>query len=907
MGETGHPVGRNLPARWLAEVGSWCFRRAGLVAGLSLLLFALSLGAAGTWLTFDPDRDDLLAPQDPFLASLRAFQREFPHPEDLAVVVEGGTGRDRQRAVRELGRRLAAEPELFQHVFWGLELPSLREGALFYLDTATLSRLVVDLRLLLPALQVLSEADSFADLLRGSREGLLPRAVRQRETMQLLDGLFEELRRSVASRGQAPYRSPWGSRIPRPGSPTALGTLDLSTFVLYNSLQRGGKYLLLVKPPSADLAAVGRSVDRLREILADLEQPVSPVRLRLTGEPVLLLDEFRTAERDSRRSALAALLAVSVLVVLCFGEVRRPLTAVGAMTLGLGWTLGVAAVGIGHLNLITLWVITMLIGLGADFGIHLVYRYEEERCAGQGPEPAMRLAMATAGLENLAGCLTTGAAFYSMLLTGFRGLQELGLLAGSGVVLCFVALSTTLPALIALQERSGRAGRLRHHECPELIQVERWYLRRPGLVVGTFLAGTLFLLPFADQLGFDYSLLDLQDPRLESVRVARDLVGPGTDSLMFAVSLAPDLASVERLTRRFEDLPGVARVESVAPLVPREVAAKRMLVREVQDLVADLAEPRLQAPRGRDALERTAREFGEMEAALDRFAAVAEASPDPGIRTGMRELRATFQALKGELQALGPGPVEDSLDSFRRKLLLDVERSLRLLKAQRGTRPLALEELPEELRVRSVGRSGTILLRVFPREDLREREALERFVRELRQVDPQVTGAPVVQHHFTTGIMDAYARSSFVALLTIALLLTVHYRSARHATLAAVPMGLGILWMSGFLALLGHRLNLVDFLAVPLLLGIGSAQGLHVVDRFLDHEGEGLFHVSTGPGVSMAALTTLCGFLALATADHEGIASLGVAMSVGLAVSALTALVMLPALVKLLRRWCFRV
>lgn len=686
-----------------------------------------------------------------------------------------------------------------------------------------------------------------------------------------------------------------------------MGTLDTSTFVFYNSLDRGERYLLLVKPPSAELPDLRRSIGRLRDIMHEMERPGSVVRLRLTGEPVLSLDEFETARRDSIRSAVIALLAVSVLIVLCFGEIRRPLTAVAAMTLGIGWTMGVTAVGVGHLNLITLWVATMLIGLGADFGIHLIYRYEEERCGGLCPESAMRTTMATAGLENLASCLTTGAVFYSLLLTGFRGLQELGLVAGSGVLLCFVALSTTLPALIFLQERYGSPSRLRHHECAELKSLERWYLSRPGVVVGCFVGATLLMLPLAGHVRFDYNMLDLQDPRLESIRLLKDMIRPGGETLMFGQTLVPDMAAVDRMARRFEALPTVHHVESIAPLIPRQVQAKRVLVREVRDLVAEVQTPQLNAPRGRFALERTAREFRQLEEALEKYSAQAEASPDPRIRDGMRGIRETFRGLKKDMLELGPGPVEDALDSFRSKLLLDVRRSLDLLKAQRETQPLSLDDLPEELRVRAVGASGAIVMRIFPREALDDRDSMERFVRDLRSVDPQVTGPPVAMYHFTSGIMDAYRRSSLVALLTIALILLFHYRSVRHATLALVPMGLGVLWMLGCMTLLDQGVNLVSVLALPLMLGIGSAQGLHVVDRYLVHEGEGLFGVSTGPGVTMAAMTTLCGFMALATAHHRGIASLGIAMSVGLTVSMLTAIVMLPSLVKLLRRWCFRV
>lgn len=906
----GQPPSRTAPgwiARGLAAVASGCHRRAPAVALGALALFALSVVAVRTWLEFMPDRYSLLGPRDPLRASLASVEREFPYPDDMVVVLVGSTAQERQSAVRELARRLEAEPRAFRDVFWGLELPSLREGALFYLERERLERLLQDVRRLLPALEVLSGADSLATLLEGIRTRLLPLGASQPATLGLLDSLFAELLRSVTTRGRFQYRSPWGEQIPEPETETPMGTLDTATFVLYNTREEGHTHLLLVKPASSDWTDIRASVGRLREVLAEFHRIHPVIQFRLTGEQVLLVDEVDTALEDSGRSAVLTLVAVSILVVLCFGEVRRPLITMAAVVLAVGWTLGFTAVALGHVNLITVWVATLLVVLAADFGVHLVYRYEEERCSGRGSEEAMRVAMATAGRENLVGGLATGATFYSLLLTDFQGLHELAIIAGTGTLLCFLAMSTALPALIFLQERHGSPSRIRHHENEDLIRLERWCLRHPVAVAAAFALLSLGMLAPLERLPSGYSLLDLQDPTLESVRTARELDQPGGRSILFGISLAPDLASVDAWTARFEALDTVHHVESVAPLFPRDVEPKARLIQEIRTLVTRVGAPTLSTLQGRVELERTAREFVAMEEALARSEPELLRSDDPEVRQAIRSLRATFGKLEDALLSVGPGPIEDALESFRLKLLLDVQRSVGLLKTQKMTRPLTLEDLPRALRVRSVGRSGTVLLRVYPKEEMSDGNALRRFVEDLRTVDPEVTGPPVVLYHFASGIMGAYRQSSLVGLLTIALIALVHFRSLLRAVLSLVPLGLGVAGMLGLLSALGQPLNMVDFLALPLLVALGSVLGIHVVDRFVEHGGEGLFVVSTGPAAGIAALTTLCGFVILASSRHQGIASLGLAMTGGLLAATLGALVLLPALVKLLRSGGFRV
>ncbi len=892
-------LGRQRSSLVLAGLAGFCRRQARPVALTCLVLLLLSVLAAAYRMEFSLERTDLLEADDPLRASLADLSEEFPGSPDLVVVVEGDGPARRQEAVRQLAVRLEGEPGWFRDVLWGLELPVLREGALFYLDRERLQRLLLDLRALLPVVRALSESQDFAGLLARSRQDLLGRGLHNPEILAVLDSLLTDLLRALEGRAELPYRSPWRDRLPDFPQQTALGTLDPRTFVLYQTSQRGSRHLLLARSASPGWNETRASVMRLRQILTETRRNHPNLRLRLTGEPVLLLDERDTAASDAARSVLLSLLVVGVLVLLLFGEVRRPLLVMLAVALAAGWTAGLAALTVGDLNVISVWVATLVVVLAADQGIHILYRYEEERCSGLFSEQAMRVTLASAGLENLVGCLAAVAAFCPLLLADFRGLREMAILAMTGAALCFVATSAALPAFLFLLERARRPSRIRHHENLELIRAECWCLRAPGWVAALFAVGLALLVTSLDAVPVDCNLLTLQDPDLESVRAAHWL---GNQETMFGTSMAPDLESLEARVARFEALPTVDRVASIAPLFPKQFAPKADLVRQVQALLAGVRTPGLRPVRGSQELERTAREFAALEQAVQR----AEKQPGHKGDPRLRKLQRTIRDLERALQTPGPGPIEDALESFRRNLLRDAEESLGLLKAQRVVHPPLLRDLPSSLLSRTVGRSGRILLRIYPREDLDNPAALERFVRDLRSVDPAVTGAPVLLERFNRGLADAYLRASRVGALALGLLLMLYFRSLHRTARALLPTGVGLLGMLAALSYLGHPWNPVSLVALPLMLALGTVLGIHVVDRFVEHPGEGLFVISTGPAVAISALTTLCGFMVLAGARHQGIASLGQAMSAGLAQAALAGLLLLPALIKLLRRARYR-
>ena len=246
----------------------------------------------------------------------------------------------------------------------------------------------------------------------------------------------------------------------------------------------------------------------------------------------------------------------------------------------------------------------------------------------------------------------------------------------------------------------------------------------------------------------------------------------------------------------------------------------------------------------------------------------------------------------------GPGPVEDGLVMFQRDFKLEIFAIMTFLRNQ-SDQPSSLEQIPKNLQVRSVGRTGKLAVYIYPKENIWERPALERFVNDVRSVDPDVLGDAVTIYHYTQALRVAFERSGLYALLVVSVMLILYFRSFTWTILALLPLATGIYAMLFAMSCYGLAFNPANFMGLPLLLGIGLDYGIHVLHRAKEEKKVTMFAHSTGPATAVSALTTILGFGTLAFGGHRGVASLGFLLAAGVTGITVSALLILPALLNL--------
>lgn len=778
------------------------------ILAVALLLAALSLVFASQRLHFSNDRTRMLEADHPAQRQFEEYRRLFGAQPEVVVLVNCSDSQLRQQAVDDLLASLRQEPGL-EGLSGVLDLPLLPQQGLYYLS-----------------------AEALDDLEMRLWDGHGARPEDPAVTEQLLQAL--------RSRGRQPYQSPFGPSPP-PLSPKIYLQMKPETAVIVARVPAGDERLLV----------------SLQERVARAGSQHPGVRLQLGGDFVGLCDDARSARRTALQVSLISLLLVHGFFRWAFGRPRPARLALLTVLVGLAWSCAWVAWSTPQLNLITINFCATLIGLGMDFNVQMLYRFQERRQQEDVPT-ALKHTLSTVGRENLVGALATSAAFFSLTATPFVGVAQLGRISGVGVLLCWLASVTVLPALLALFDLGPGASRGGPWE-----GWEQSWRARPGLVLGLALTLTLVTAAYLPKTYFDYNLLHMMPRNAAAIEIDQAFHQNCEACSLYAVSLVSDEAEMRRRAEQFRKLPGVARVESAGDWIPANPRQRQAQVARILKKVNGFAP----LPKTPERLSTT-----QLLQLRDRF---------QGANPQVREL----------LKDLGPGPIQDGLSYFFSQLNGDLETRLGWLRSQRSEPVPDWSQLPAPLLARYRSESNW-LLKIYSKNDLWERQPLQQFLQELQTVDPGVTGLGVLNYTYLDQLRNSYWVAGRNALAAIALILLLSFRRPDQALYALAPKLLGAVWMLGLMGLLGIPFNPANATALPLTLGIGLVFGVHVVHQRL--QGEAIFAGSTGNAVLVSGVSTLLGYISLLTSPYRGIASLGLVMALGIVSSLIASLVVLP-------------
>jgi len=841
--------------------------------------------AAGMWtadsLGYKVSRTDLLDPESDYNKLWIDYIREFGEDDDAVIVVEGPTRGDVIPVLDELSREVAREGDLFRSVLHEVDLSRVRSKGLHYLspeDLAAIDQFVERTQPVLDGgwmqLRVgTMVAGLAAQMVAGAQSqgvGESPLATIERYSESLLAGL--ESPQPVTGR-PPDYVSPW------PSMPESVGTLrDLSSENLLAKDGRLGFVLLRLAKQEGGFAGASAATDELRRIIERVAARHPATTIGLTGLPVMEDDEMRSSQQSMIWASGLSLAAVILVVIAGFGGVRHALLANGVLVIGMAWAFAWATASVGHLNILSVTFAVTMIGVGIDYGTYYVGRYLEARRRGLDCEAALLETSGTVGPGILTGAITTSVAFFAAALTSFVGVAELGMIAGGGILLCCAAELLVLPATLAIVDRSFLGRRI-----PEPVPVHTWLeplMRHPRFVALAAVACTMALAGGLHELEYDHNLLNLQPDGLESVQVEKKLLEECDQSVWYALSIADSREQLLERKAQLEALPSVERIDEIASLLPGDEDLKRPAIERIGGRLAALPERPPEIPVDRlDAL-------GETLAW-----AQGEASKRPGgLRTAWH-----LERVRESLRTKGPEECYRALAAFQQRAAGDLLSRLHGLSAVANPEAPALDDLPPSLVERFVGSSGRHLLKIYGRGDIWNFESLERFVREVRSVDPRATGNPLQAYEASLEMKRSYEQAGLSALVVILVVLWLDFRNLKHAFLAVLPLAVGMAQMLGLMGMVGIDLNPANLIGIPLIMGIAVDYGVHVVHDYLERPGPYRMSASTANSVLVDALTTILGFGALMVASHRGLESLGRVLTLGVTTCTVTSLVFLPA------------
>jgi hopanoid biosynthesis associated RND transporter like protein HpnN len=875
------------------------------IIGLALALAALSVYYTVTHLTFRTSRNDLVASDQKLIARSQQMDKDFGSHDGLMVVAENHHPSHSIAFAEALATELRRYPKEFPELFYRMDPAKFKQWALLYMAPKDLGQLktnLLDNRQVLEGLaarpnltgyfQVINEEITrsmighlFTDFL-GENQGeeKLP-------DLTFLNATLRQMQQQLT--GGQPYVSPFKSLFPG-----ELADLSQEGYLF----TANDKYLLFLITPEEDgYTTNARTLALLRQCVARVQARFPQLQAGVTGPTALEADEMAGAMKDVSLATWLSLLGQMFLLILFLRSVKRPLVECLILIIGLCWTFGAATLVVGHLNLLSMVFAPLMLGITIDYGVHWFCRLEEEQEAPKHCTlETLACTMRRAAPGIIYAAVAAAFSFLPLVFTGFKGLAEMGEILAIGVILMLVATLLLLPALVAVTERCRPAQV--PHECghPRPFLSLSW--KRPGIIVVLGL-GLMALGGYSlSHVSFDLNPLHLQNPDTESVVWEMKMLKDSRYSTAYGALTANSLPELEAKSQALKKLATVSHVESALSFLPSGVEEKRHLLQELAPLFSQIKFPGTPSPPS--SPQELAAVLGRIHFKLSQAQGSLEGTADSPTKTQILEADSLLNQI---IPLLNPRQHPQSaarLGAFEKRFFQDLKDMWDLLRENLHSTPPTIQVLPPQVKSRFVSSQGDYLIRVFPSQDIWEQQPLEKFVHDLRTVDPQVVGDPVLLYHFNRAFRNACLWAAGLALAAITVMLLLLFRSLKLTLLALLPLIVGTGWTLNMMWLLGLPFNQANVLFLPLILGEGIEFGIIILVRWQMEESARAITLpaSTAKGVALAALTTTVGFGSLMVSGHRGVFSLGLLATVGSISVLLASLSVLPAFLRLLEK-----
>ena len=651
-----------------------------------------------------------------------------------------------------------------------------------------------------------------------------------------------------------------------------------------------------------DIYFVIDAVDEIDNLIMETSKDFN-INAGLTGTMVLQRDEMRALENDSFSITLLALISVFILFVISFRMWTGPLLSIIAVVIGIIWALGIASFFVEHLTLLTSGISIILVGLAIDFSIHIISTFTEFRNKGLSNINAMEASLLKSGPGISTGAFTTGMAFFTMIFSSSKGMSEMGMVTGIGIVVTMISTITVLPVLLILREKILVKLSITHKK----IDTTYSFLGLSATIISTrkklfapiVIIVTAFLLFNALSLEFDYNILNLEPIGLESIINQEKMMDAFDIASDYIMITSTSLDSIRLLTDKAKNMKTSGKVESIVDFLPdKSKESENFLFR--RDIRRSVNSSSIKKQLSNKDLEKYFEEINRLEYNIielqdlsylgsqnkvydkcARLVGEAEDSTINGILSKFSNLIDNNYEIKYSITTLH----QNFSTQFKSRIL---EMS--------NYKPLDIDLLPDEIKNRYVSKNENIyLLTVYPNQIVWEDiNFLFKFTDESESVSSSSTGMPPIMVSYMNMMIEDGKQSTWIALLAIFFLLFLDMRNVRYSLSAMTPLVFGIIWMMGIMNILGLKLNMMNIMVIPLIIGIGIDDGIHIMHRYIIEKDLDVVFKSTGKAILLTTLTTMLAFGSLWFSTYRGLGSLGISLFIGAATCFLATLFIVP-------------
>ena len=851
--------------RTIVSLVRFCTRHAWLVLLAGVALAILAGDYAHRNFAINTDVAKLISPNLDWRKREIEFEKAFPGKNDtILAVVEAPTPELARQAAAALEKKLLPQTDRFVSIKQPAGGPFFDNNGLLFLPTQEVAKQTNQLASAAPLFNILIDDPSLRGLtgvlefgLAGSQRGQYSRDSMARPLNQVADTVEKVL-----------------ANQPAPFSWKELADSE--------PLTDSDKRVLLLIHPVLDFKALqpgGAATDAIRKAVTDLNLAREySARVRLTGPVPIANEEFATVQENAFLTHTLTILIV-LFILWCALKSPKIIAAVFiTLLIGLAATTAVGLMLVGAFNLISIAFFVLFVGLGVDFGIQYSVRYRADRHEGHDLSLALEKAGEYSAVPLTLAAVATAAGFLSFMPTDYKGVSELGKIAGAGMIIAFIAAITVLPALLKLMNPAGEAEPLGF---AFLAPVDAFLERHRVGVVAWTLGVAIVGLPLLYFLRFDFNPINLRNPKVESIATYLDLRrDPNTGTNAVEV-LAPSAAAAKEIQAGLVKLPEVSRVLSLDAFIPDDQPAKLAIIRKA---AAQLNPILNETPRGTAPSDEE--NVAALKGSVTSLRKIAGDDKGPGavaarrLADALAKLAQADKAMRDKAEATFIAPLTVALDQVRG-----------LFKAQ----PISVKTLPSEIVSDWTTSDGRTRVEVLPKGDPNDNETLRTFAAAVLKVEPTAIGGPISILKSGDTIVSAFIQAGCWALLSISILLWIVLRRIGDVLLTLVPLVLAGVVTLEICVLIGMPMNFANIIALPVLLGIGVAFKIYYVTAWRAGQ-TNLLQSPLTRAIFYSAMTTATAFGSLWLSSHPGTSSMGKLLALSLVTTLAAAVLFQPAL-----------
>jgi len=842
-----------------------CTRFSWIVITLGVLCAVGSGVYAAKHFAINTNIDTLISASLDWRQREAAFERDFPgHFQSTLIVIDAPTPELSSAAAALLAQKLKEQPKLFESVenLSGNEFFA-RNGLLFQ-PTEDVSQLTEGMSRAAPLIGTLARDPSLRGLTRALSFGLS--AVQQ--GMSKLDDMVRPMTMSADTLDSVLADKPavfsWQELLSG-NKPTVSETrrfVEVRPVLDFSALEPGKASSDAIRKAAKELDLTGKY----------------QARVRLTGQIPMGDEEFASVQEGALVNGIATVVVVLVILWLALKSGRIIFAVFINLVIGLAITAALGLMMVGAFNVISVAFAVLFVGLGVDFGIQFSVRYRSERHEQPDLNKALNATASEVAVPLTLAAVAVACGFLSFLPTAYRGVSELGLIAGAGMLVAYLTSITVLPALLEVLNPPGEPEEIGYRA---LAPVDEFLSRHRVGVVGGTIGVAILGAPLLYFLTFDFDPVHLRSPETESISTLLDVQKDPNVNFNSINVIVPSVASAAEVAERLRKLPEVARVATIDSFVPQDQEKKLALIKGMDDQIGFLLnEP---APRQTPT---DAENVAALNASADQLKAMAGDAKGPGADAARR--------LAADLANLAKAD-KAARDRAQEAFVLPLNVSLQSLHGFLGAQQVTLANLPQGIKRQWVTADGKSRVEVFPKGDANDTEVLRRFASAVLAVYPEAIGGPVSILKSSETVVSAFIHAGLYALVSIAILLWIVLGRFGDMLLTLVPLVLAGVVTLEICVLIGMPLNFANIIALPLLLGVGVAFKIYYITAWRAGQ-TNLLQSSLTRAVIWSALTTATAFGSLWLSNHPGTSSMGKLLALSLVTTLAAAVLFQPAL-----------